>query len=321
MGIAGALGGAVLLASACETPPPVAAPAASPPLQIVEPPPGKVLSESYPPPANPSDPVQRAVLSEINRERAGASLPHVAWDASAARVAEIVCTRQVAEKTRGHYLRDGLPPYARTGLAGVFGYQSENSASWSTTASSFPDTPLELALGAQKSMMEETPPNDGHRRAILDPEATHVGVGWAMTGGRFQIAEEFLARGLERLKVRTEENPAVVRISGAPRAPLRLSFVTIAREPTPAPLTQAEANAHTSYKYPTARESYVPEGHISLRVEGTVTDDRIQVGRDGNFSFSYAPQRAGLFTFVFWLIKSGEDQPRPGGSAVVRVEG
>ena len=28
--------------------------------------------------------------------------------------------------------------------------------------------------------MEEKPPADGHRRTILDPEATHVGVGYAI---------------------------------------------------------------------------------------------------------------------------------------------
>jgi hypothetical protein len=86
-----------------------------------------------------------------------------------------------------------------------------------------------LALGAQKSMMEETPPDDGHRRTILDPEATHVGVGWSMTGGRFQMAEEFLVRGLASLTVRTESRPAVARFAGTARSPLRLAFVTIAR--------------------------------------------------------------------------------------------
>ncbi len=40
------------------------------------------------------------------------------------------CAAQVRERTRGHFLMDGLPPYARTALAGVFGVGPENSAIW-----------------------------------------------------------------------------------------------------------------------------------------------------------------------------------------------
>jgi hypothetical protein len=168
--------------------------------------------------------------------------------------------------------------------------------------------------------MDEKPPDDGHRRTILDPEATHVGVGWAMTGGRFQLAEEFLVRGLEWLTIRAEASPAIVRFTGAARSPLRLVFVTIAREPLPVPLTKAQASSRTSYSYPRASQAYVPEGHTSLRVVDTVTQDRIRLGRNRDFSFTFAPPEPGLWTFAFWVVKSGEDQPKPGGSAVIRVE-
>ncbi|MGH9369124.1 MAG: CAP domain-containing protein, partial [Thermoanaerobaculia bacterium] len=296
-------------------------PAAAPPLRIVAPEPGRLLSESYPEPSLPAEPVRYRVFGEINRDRATAGLPAVAWDEAASRVADAFCAAQVAERTRGHYLRDGVPPYARAGLAGVFGYQAENSASWTTTAATFSDTPLELALSAHRSMMEERPPDDGHRRTILDPEATHVGVGWAMTGGRFRMAQEFLARGLERLTLKSDENAAVLRVSGAARSPLRLQFVTLAHEPLPVPLTREEANARTTYRYPAPGESLVPEGHTQLRVLGTVTQNRIRLGRDRDFSFFFAPGRAGLWTIVFFVSKIGEDRPAPGGSAVIRVEG
>jgi uncharacterized protein YkwD len=313
-----ALAAALLAAAACRSPQPTDS--AARPLRIVEPPHGKALSETYPPASLPSDDVKRAVFDQINRDRAAHGLPPVAWDESASRVADLFCTRQVAEKTRGHYASDGIPPYARTGFAGVFGYQSENAASWSTTASTFSQTPMGLALAAQQSMMDEVPPDDGHRRSILDPEATHVGVGWSMTGGRFQMAEEFLVRGLESLTIKSGASPAVVRFSGAARSPLRLVFVTIAREPPPVPLTKAEANSRTSYRYPIASLAYVPEGHRSFRVVDTVTQDRIRFGRDRDFSFTFAPPDPGLWTFAFWVVDTGESQPKPGGSAVIRVE-
>jgi uncharacterized protein YkwD len=246
----------LLLAAACARPLPV--PPGVSPVRIVVPEPGRTLSESYPTVSFPAEPVRRQVFEQINRDRADAGVSPVAWDEAAARVADVFSAAQVAEKTRGHFLQNGVPPYARTGFAGIFGYGSENSTSWTTTATSFEDTPLELALSAHRSMMDEKPPNDGHRRTILNADATHVGVGWAMTGGRFQMAQEFLARGLESLTLRVDEKVPVLRVNGAARSPLRLQFVTFAHEPLPRHLTREEASARTTYRFPTPVQAYVP---------------------------------------------------------------
>lgn len=302
----------------CGHPPPT--PAASPSVRVVAPPPGRALSERYPGARGPAEPVRAAVFDEINRNRADAGLSPVAWDEAAASVADAFCAAQVAEKTRGHYLRDGVPPYARTGFAGVFGYHAENSASWITTGTSFPDPPSALALSGHRLMIEEVPPDDGHRRTILDPEATHVGVGWALGGGRFQLSQEFLARGLDELSLSTDERGLAVRVYGIARAPYELRFVTVAREPLPTPLTRQEANAWTSYRYPIASEAFVARGIRQAWVVGAVTQDRIELGRDRSFSFSYAPETRGLYTFVFWLLRRGQDHARPLGSAVIRAE-
>jgi hypothetical protein len=78
--------------------------------------------------------------------------------------------------------------------------------------------------------------------------------------------------------------------------PDRIQVVTIAREPRPAPLTQKEASARTSYSYPEPAEAFVAEGNRSLTLAGTVTLDRLRVKSDREFSFLYAPAEAGLFT-------------------------
>ncbi|HEX5134383.1 MAG TPA: CAP domain-containing protein, partial [Thermoanaerobaculia bacterium] len=141
------------------------------------------------PPADdrPLDKVKLAVLDRINRDRAAAGLAQVLWDDAASRVADTYCANQVRERTSGHFLTNGLPPYARTAFAGVFGMQFENSVTWRTTASAFDETAAELALEAHAGMLAETPPNDGHRRTILDPAVTHVGVGYAIVGGSFRM--------------------------------------------------------------------------------------------------------------------------------------
>src|SRR5262249_30246720 len=77
----------------------------------------------------PAEPVKAAVFAKINHDRTTAGRLPVAWDEGASRVADAFCRQQVREATNGHFLMDGVPPYARTSFSGVFGAQSENSVS------------------------------------------------------------------------------------------------------------------------------------------------------------------------------------------------
>jgi hypothetical protein len=299
----------------------VAAKAENKPLSLRSPALDRSRAEGYPPAAWPKDLVKLAVFQKINEDRLRMSLPPVAWDEAVSRVGDQFCAQQIFEKTRGHFLMDGIPPYARTAFAGVFGCGSENSVSWMTTASSFSEPTIGLALSGQADMMGEKPPRDGHRKTILDPEATHVGVGYAIERGRFQMAEEFLARRLERVSFTVSEGARpVAAFEGKPRPNQILRFVTIAREPAPRPLLRDEANARTSYAYPRPFLSYVPEGNLYLRVSDTENQDRLQLHRDGSFSFSYSPSRPGLYTFVFYTSEREASDPRPGGSATLWFE-
>ena len=275
------------------------------------------------PPANaqPVDPVKAVVLARINRDRAAAGIPPVRWDEAASRIADAFCRQQIRERTNGHFLMDGVPPYARTGLFGVFGAQSENSATWITSAKSFREGPQQLAIEGHEGMMGERPPADGHRRTILDPDATHVGVGYAQEAGRFQMAQEFMTRNLDRLAVSLRgRSPLLLRFEGKPAPNWQLEFVTIAREPLPAPLTREEANGRTSYSYPKPSVGLVAEGNTRMRVSEVDTQARIRVRANGEFSFNFEPERPGLYTFVFYTAGRASEPPRPGGSATLWVE-
>jgi len=310
---------AVLLAVACAA----AGPPPKPPaekLSVRWPNLQKPLSESYPAPAFPDDPVKAQVLARINKDRADMKLPPVEWDEAASRVADAFAEAQVAEGTLGHYLINGIPPYARTALAGVLGMGAENAVSWRTTGSSFKESALDLALAGQADMMREKPPYDGHRRTILDPNATHVGVGYALKGNNFRMAEEFQTRRLQELSLqRSADNPETVLFKGRPLASHSLQFVTIAHEPSPRPLPKAEASARTSYTYPDPQLAYVAEGRTSMRVVGATTQDRIRETSSGDFSFRFTPTSAGLWTFVFYVAE-GKEKPISGGLAVLWVE-
>ena len=298
----------MLFVAACAATSPPASPAG-----LVVRAPKLPVTETMPAPSSPKDPVKQGVLERINSDRAAAGLPPVAWDEAASKVADAFCAAQVAEGTRGHFLTDGIPPYARTAFAGISGMGSENSVSWITTAPAFEETALALALAGHSDMMRETPPNDGHRRAILDPEATHVGVGWSMKGGSFRMTEEFLNRKLATLSLASEGGTLIVR--GRPVSGYSLQFVTIAWEAVPEKLTKDEARSRTFYIYPDPRFGLVAEGRVSMRVVGVDTNDLIHVGGGGEFSFRWAPPQAGLWTMSFYVSEARE-RPRPGGLAV-----
>jgi uncharacterized protein YkwD len=280
------------------------------------------LTENSPKPSRPEDPVKLGVFHRINADRAAAGLPPVAWDESASRVADAFCSEQVREGTRGHFTESGMPPYARTALAGIFGMGAENSVAWTSTATSFEDPPLSLALSGQADMLAEKPPNDGHRRTMLDPDATHVGVGWAQGGGRFRMSEEFLTRHLESLTLeRVAKDPVTILIQGQVLSGWRFAFITVAHETAPRRLTRAQANARWRYSYPTAQIAYVQDGIKSMRVVGTNTQDVVRVGPGGDFAFRFTPGKPGLWTFVFYTAdSSGQKKPRPGGAAVLWIE-
>ena len=294
----------------------------SPTLKVRLPDLSSPVVDVYPKPdAAPSDPLKAQILARINRNRAAAGLNPVAWDEGASRVGDAFCRQQVREMTNGHFLRDGVPPYARTAFSGVFGAHSENSVSWITTATSFSESPTELAILGHDGMMAERPPSDGHRRTILDPEATHVGVGWALGQGRFQMAEEFLARTLERLSL-SQRDPSrlVLQLDGRVNQNLRLEFVTISHEASPAPMTREQASGRTTYSYPSATLAYVAEGTSGIRVSGVDTQPKIRLHSNREFAFTFAPDRPGLYTLLFYTASSASVPARPGGSVTVWVE-
>ena len=169
-------------------------------------------------------------------------------------------------------------------------------------------------------MMSEVPPDDGHRRTILDPNATHVGVGYAIERGNFRMAQEFLTRRLGELSLRLiSRAPSTILFQGRLVSPYRLAFVTFSHEPSPGPLTKGQANARTSYTYPDGTLAYVAQGNTLVHVVGAQTEDRIRIESNGDFSFRFTPGLPGLWSIVFYA-RAGREKAVPGGLAVVWIE-
>jgi uncharacterized protein YkwD len=118
-------------------------------------------------------------LQHINRERERHGLPAVRLDSLSSVIADRFCERQLREGTTGHYLTDGRTPYMRYSVAGGGDGLSQNVAAWSANYI-FSDAMLpDLMHQSLSAMLAEVPPDDGHRRTVLDPHATHVGIGLA----------------------------------------------------------------------------------------------------------------------------------------------
>src|SRR5881409_931524 len=150
-------------------------------------------------------------LRLINRDRKQFGLPAVKLDAFASTVADAYCREQIRNGTTGHFTTDGEAPYMRYSFAGGNDGVSENAAAWSANYT--------FAEGA---------PYDGHRKTILDPAATHVGIGLAWEKGEFRLTQEFIRHYVEWLRPlpRTAFVGDQILCSGRPSAGSQIEAIT-----------------------------------------------------------------------------------------------
>ncbi len=198
---------------------------------------------------------KKKLLARLNEERHARGLQPLTYDLLAAKVGDAFCQDAAANSYSGHWDLEGRPPYLRWALAGGIDYHAENVSSFSRTGS--PITPSEierLLLEAHARMMGERPPDDGHRRAILDPNWTHVGFGVGWADGEFRMTEEFSRRVAEWVEV-----PAgPVRPAGTALFAAKLpagwtaGVIEVAYARTPTPLSREEIRRRGSYGYPKA---------------------------------------------------------------------
>jgi uncharacterized protein YkwD len=264
------------------------------------------------------------VLRLINRDRALYKLPPVELDAAVSALGDEYCRAQIRNHTTGHYTTDGIAPYARFSLAGFNDAVSENAAAWSATYP-FNDRALyEMARRSQDAMMAEMAPNDGHKRTMLDPHATHVGIGLAWENGEFRLVQEFVRRQIDwtRPLPRAARLGQPVTTSGKALPGVTVEGITVHHEPLPQPIAAHVASAISSYSLPIRRREYAPRipqktGPLALAMRGDFS-----LRPDGAFHFTVPFQDGpGLYTVVVWVRKNGDAEPFPASNVSIRVEG
>ena len=131
----------------------------------------------------------------------------------------------------------------RYSFAGGNDSVSENAAAWSASYS-FSDRALyEMMRRSEEAMMAEKAPHDGHRRTILDPYATHVGIGLAWEKGEFRMTQEFLRRYVTWSRPLPRAAGLYEEIIGAakPLPGYRVEALSVHHEPIPRSLAPAMA--------------------------------------------------------------------------------
>ena len=193
-----------------------------------------------------------AQLMYVNRSRSRHGLPSVRLDILASRVANRVSKEAAERGFWGHWNERGEKPYHRYAFAGGLDHVAENAAA-KTTTGKFAET-LETTVSFMRELhdrfMAEVPPNDGHRRNILDANHNFVGLGAYLSDNQFRYYEEFIDRYLDfnapRTNVRINEEFSVeIRPSSGEHF---LYAVIAYYESNPRPLTVAQLRSKGSYR-------------------------------------------------------------------------
>lgn len=211
--------------------------------------------------AGHADDAKAALLARINADRAAAGVPHVAVDLVAAKAGDAFCLDAARTGVMGHWDLAGRAPYDRFADAGGVDWNAENFSGTSRRGEVFRrDELVGLLLGAHKGMMQERPPDDGHRKTILDPKWTHVGIGVALEGGEFRMTEEFTRHVVDWVELPAGRMPAGRTVPVNIQLPKgwNLAAVEIAHEKFPRPLTAKEIRARSSYAFPATSQKLLP---------------------------------------------------------------
>jgi uncharacterized protein YkwD len=208
------------------------------------------------------------LFERLNRERRAAGAPPVAYDLLGASVGDAFCLDAATSRTSGHWDAAGRPPYLRWALAGGVDYHAENFSALTRTGADVDEGEVSrLLLDFHGQMMAERPPADGHRRTVLDPAWTHVGIGAAVAAGEFRMVEEYSRRVVLWVEVPRAPVSAGARAPFAVKLPpgWALASLEVGYEPAPRPMSREEVRRRGSYAYPAVSQHFFARAPANTR--------------------------------------------------------
>jgi len=245
----------------------------------------------------------------INEDRHGAGLNPLKFSEELSRLADEHCREMLREGYTSHWNRAGWKPYVRYAASGLGAYTEENiSAVWETAFASSADNLWENLLSEHQAFMAERPPDDGHRRSILNPRNELVGIGVASDNHGMRMIEVFGLRdaALDPLPLRARLSDTLVIRGRILNSHLALESVSVFYEPLPRPMSLAELRAASGYSLPD--QENIERPHIAHGMYTDGTTGNVRVEEDGQFSvpLRFWKQRPGVYSVAVWLRPGGE---------------
>lgn len=265
--------------------------------------------------------IKQQIVKAINENRLSSGLNPLELDELASQVGEQHCQEMLSENYFSHWNIAGLKPYMRYSQASGIDAISENlSFSEGGVYLNSVERLRGVLVEMHTHMFNEEPPNDGHRKNILDPHHTHVGIGIVFNENQVKLAEEFISHYVEIRPLPHKVKPGEqIEIKGKVLNPkeYEIARISIFSEPLPTMLTREELNHRGSYSLPEKEDTvlrpilsgnaiYKDDSNGSKLSKGEIEYEKFS----GKFSarYSFPKNSKGVYTVVIWVKKQESKQ-------------
>ena len=260
------------------------------------------------------------MISLINKDRKSVGLKEVASDEIAERAGNLHSDEMAKQGYLSHWDRLGRKPDQRYCSVGGTGFVMENGhiefSGFSSdgegeggggefTLDADAKISKKTIEGIEAEFINEQPPNDGHRRNILDPDHTKVGIGLSVAkkGDSLRLAcvQEFVHDyGKVEISAESVNVGESFVVKGSLDPGLTLQSVDLFRDEFPKPMTLKELDETHSYGPPQLRiNTYFPGSQAAVDAL-TISD---KAGRQ-EFSCRFATDKTlwkpGLYYVYVW---------------------
>jgi hypothetical protein len=261
------------------------------------------------------------LLEMVNSERRQAGLNSLQLDDLACKVASEHALDMAKAEFLSHWGSDGLKPYQRYSLAGGTDAVQENVSS-ADGIQSLTSTGVLMDLhDMHQAMIEEVPPNNGHRKTILFPRHTHAGFGIAIQDRSVRLDELYLARYVKIDPLPRQATPKTTIVLRGQLNPNHfLDGVEVFYEPLPSPPDIGWLRERRSYGMPEPTDQLLPRLPERLFYSDG-SKGSIEIDSSNRFHvLVHLSKQPGINTLMVWIKTGLPGIEFPAAQVCIRVE-